>query len=63
MSDPKEQKKELARLKRKVSELAGQIHDIVEETLWQDYGQLPDLSQALIQAVETAKAYQSSHDL
>lgn len=32
--DEKELKKELARLKRLAVEIAGEIHDIVEDTLW-----------------------------
>ena len=35
-----EQKKELAKLKRLATEIAGQIHDIVEDTLWTEYKNL-----------------------
>lgn len=44
--------KEQARLKHKACELAAQIHDIVEERLWQDYRQLPNLCQRLIDNIE-----------
>jgi hypothetical protein len=32
-----EAKKELAKLKREATEIAGKIHDIVEDTLWSEY--------------------------
>ena len=60
---PQELKKELAKLKRQAQELAGAIHDIVEETLWQEYGQLPDLSAKLVQAVESAEQFRQQHQL
>lgn len=69
MSEPQELKKpqelikELAKLKRQAQELAGAIHDIVEETLWQEYGQLPDLSAKLVQAVESAEQFRQQHQL
>ena len=63
MSEPQELKKELAKLKRQAQELAGAIHDIVEETLWQEYGQLPGLSARLVQAVETAEQFRQRHQL
>lgn len=48
-----------ARLKRQASELAAQIHDIVEERLWQDYQRLPELCQQLITTIEAANAVPS----
>lgn len=57
--DEKEQKKVLARKKRLISEVAGQIHDIVEDTLWSDYSMLPELSeklQSMILEFEETKA-------
>lgn len=42
--EQKEIKKQLAGKKRKISEIAGQIHDIVEDTLWTQYDVLPELS-------------------
>ncbi len=48
-----------ARLKRQASELAAQIHDIVEERLWQDYQRLPELCQQLIATIEAANAVPS----
>ncbi len=63
MSESQDSKKELARLKRLAQELAGAIHDIVEETLWQEYEQLPALSQKLVAAVERAEAFRLQHQL
>ena len=63
MSESQDNKKELARLKRLAQELAGAIHDIVEETLWQEYEQLPALSQKLVAAVERAEAFRLQHQL
>lgn len=40
--------KEIPKLKRQCQEIAGKIHDIVEETLWTDYRQIPLLSEQLI---------------
>lgn len=59
----KEKKKELAKRKRKASEIASQIHDIVEDTLWSDYDRLPELSDRIVAAVEEAKAYQKAQGL
>lgn len=63
MSETGDAKKELAKLKRLAQELAGAIHDIVEETLWQEYAQLPALSQQLVAAVERAEAFRQQHQL
>jgi len=63
MSESQDSKKELARLKRLAQELAGAIHDIVEETLWQEYEQLPALSQKLVAAVERAEVFRQQHQL
>lgn len=52
-----EQKKELAKLKRKATEIAGQIHDIVEDTLWTEYSQLEPLSQQCIEACKKVDAF------
>ena len=63
MSETVDARKELAKLKRLAQELAGAIHDIVEETLWQEYEQLPALSQKLVAAVERAEAFRLQHQL
>ena len=55
-------KKELARQKRKISEIAGQIHDIVEDTLWSDYDVLPELAQKIQDSMQDMLDFKSKHD-
>lgn len=55
-------KKELAKHKRKISEIAGQIHDIVEDTLWSDYDVLPELSQNIQDSMKEMLDFKSKHD-
>lgn len=54
--------KELARLRRKACEFAAQIHDIVEERLWQDHGDLPALCQQLLGAIAAVQRYEQGGD-
>ncbi len=56
-------KQELAKLRRLATELAGAIHDVVEESLWQEYGRLPELSHQLVAAVEKAEAFRKEQGL
>lgn len=42
--------KQVRKLKRLATELAGEVHDLVEDRLWQDYEQLPDLVEKTRQA-------------
>jgi hypothetical protein len=49
--DEKEIKKQYAGCKRKVIEIAGEIHDIVEDTIWTQYDKLPILSQKIQEAM------------
>lgn len=56
-------KKELAKRKRMAVQIASEIHDIVEDTLWVDYDKMPDLSQKLIVAVKEANAFKSENGL
>lgn len=46
MSNPEIQKA-IAKKKRIISEVAGQIHDIVEDTLWTQYPELPVLAERI----------------
>jgi len=55
-------KKEYAGYKRKVTELAGEIHDIVEDTIWTDYNRLPELSEAVQKAMEPVLELKEKHD-
>lgn len=61
--DEKELKKELARLKRLAVEIAGEIHDIVEDTLWVKYTELPILSAKIVEAIKTAETFKEKHNL
>lgn len=61
--DIKEIKKGLAKRKRKAVEIASEIHDIVEDTLWSDYTKMPELSEKLKVAVDEANRYKAEHGL
>ena len=61
--DAKELKKELAKRKRMAVEIASEIHDIVEDTLWTDYVKMPELSEKLRAAVEEANAFKDANGL
>ena len=61
--DEKELKKELARLKRLAVEIAGEIHDIVEDTLWVKYNELPVLSAKIVEAIKEAEAFKEANHL
>lgn len=52
-----EDRKELARLRRMVADVAGRIHDIVEERVLSDYVALPALAAELSQACEAYHAF------
>ncbi len=60
--DEKEIKKTFAGYKRKVVEIAGEIHDIVEDTLWTDYDKLPLLSQKIQDAMQDVSKMRALHD-
>lgn len=61
--EKKELKKELAKRKRMAVEIASQIHDIVEDTLWDDYVKMPELSEQLVAAVEEANNFKAEAGL
>ncbi|HHD72873.1 MAG TPA: hypothetical protein ENL02_03050 [Epsilonproteobacteria bacterium] len=56
-------KKEFAKRKRKAVEIASEIHDIVEDTLWSDYTKMPELSERLVAAVEEANRFKAEKGL
>ena len=60
---PEDPKKELATLKRKTSEIASKIHDIVEDTLWTEYNDLRGLSEEIIVSCEKYYAFKKEHGL
>ncbi|WP_428023317.1 CCE_0567 family metalloprotein [Arcobacter sp.] len=59
--EQKEKKKELAKYKRKVVELAGVMHDIVEDTIWTDYVKLPKLSEDIGLAMQDVESFLEEH--
>jgi hypothetical protein len=61
--DIKELKKGLAKRKRMAVEIASEIHDIVEDTLWTDYVKMPELSEKLKVAVEEANNFKTENNL
>lgn len=50
----------IAKKKRIIMEVAGQIHDVVEDTLWQDYDNLPVLSEKLVGLIQDLKTFQKT---
>lgn len=58
-----ELKKELAKRKRVAIEIASQIHDIVEDSLWSDYDKMPELSEKLVAAVQEANRFKVANGL
>ncbi len=64
MSDEtKELKKEWAKRKRMAVEIASEIHDIVEDTLWTDAVKMPELSERLLAAVQDANDFKAENGL
>jgi len=61
--EQKAKKKELAKYKRQAVEIASEIHDIVEDTLWIDYVKMPELSEKLKVAVEKANNFKAEAGL
>jgi hypothetical protein len=60
-AEQKEKKKELAKYKRKVVELAGVMHDIVEDTIWTEYVKLPQISEDIGLAMKDVNAFLEEH--
>ncbi len=60
--EQKEIKKQFAGYKRKVTEIAGEIHDIVEDTIWVDYVKLPELSEKIQEAMKDVTEFKAQHD-
>jgi uncharacterized coiled-coil DUF342 family protein len=61
--ETKELKKELAKYKREATEIASQIHDIVEDTLWVDFVKMPELAEQLVVAVSKANTFKAENGL
>jgi len=60
--EQKKIKKEFAGYKRRVTEVAGEIHDIVEDTIWTDYVRLPELSAKIGVLMDELNTFKAQHD-
>ncbi|MDD2906172.1 MAG: CCE_0567 family metalloprotein [Sulfurimonas sp.] len=61
--EEKDAKRELAKLKRLAVEIASEIHDIVEDTLWTNYVKMPELAEKLKIAVQEANDFKEKNNL
>lgn len=59
----KDLKKELAKRKRMAIDIASEIHDIVEDSLWVDYEKMPALAKKLVAAVQEANQFKADNAL
>ena len=60
--EQKEIKKQYAGYKRKVTEVAGEIHDIVEDSIWVDYVKLPELSEKIAVLMKDVENFKAQYD-
>nr|WP_321240607.1 CCE_0567 family metalloprotein [uncultured Tolumonas sp.] len=63
MTEGQDPQKILAKKKRIIMEVAGQIHDVVEETLWSDYQRLPELSQSMLELMADLQQFKQQQGL
>lgn len=61
MSEGNELKKELAKKKRIASDIASEIHDVVEDRFFDDYRRLTELSEQAIKAVEDYRQFKEAN--
>jgi len=61
--EAKEIKKAWAKKKREAIEIAGVIHDIVEDAVWTQSKDLPELSAKLVVAVDAANKFKEENGL
>ena len=60
--EQKEIKKSFAKAKRKVTELAGVMHDIVEDTIWSEYDKLAGLSKQIEDGMVEVNELKAKYD-
>lgn len=58
-----EAKKEMAKLKRLASDIASEIHDIVEDRYWTEYERLIELGEEAKTRVEKYLTFKKEHGL
>jgi hypothetical protein len=63
MTEVQDPQKILAKKKRIIMEVAGQIHDVVEDTLWSDYQRLPELSQSIMELMADLQQFKQQQGL
>ncbi|MFW6307968.1 MAG: CCE_0567 family metalloprotein, partial [Campylobacterales bacterium] len=49
--------------KREATEIASEIHDIVEDTIWTDYPKLKELSEELIKRCDKYTEFKKENNL
>ncbi|MAR89765.1 MAG: CCE_0567 family metalloprotein [Pseudomonadota bacterium] len=55
-------KKEVSSKKRIATDWASKIHDVVEDSLWSSYQELPDLAQKAVSACEDWASAKARYD-
>ncbi len=55
-------KKEVSSKKRIATDWASKIHDVVEDTLWSDYRNLPELAEQAVAACEEWASAKAKYD-
>lgn len=63
MTEGQDPQKILAKKKRIIMEVAGQIHDVVEDTLLSDYQRLPELSQSIMELMADLQQFKQQQGL
>jgi hypothetical protein len=63
MTEVQDPQKILAKKKRIIMEVAGQIHDVVEDSLWSDYQRLPELSQSMLELMAGLQQFKQQQGL
>ncbi|WP_316672736.1 CCE_0567 family metalloprotein [uncultured Tolumonas sp.] len=63
MTEVQDPQKILAKKKRIIMEVAGQIHDVVEDSLWSDYQRLPELSQSMLELMADLQQFKQEQGL
>ncbi len=63
MTEVQDPQKIMAKKKRIIMEVAGQIHDVVEDSLWSDYQRLPELSQSMLELMADLQQFKQEQGL
>ena len=63
MTEVQDPQKILAKKTRIIMDVAGQIHDVVEDSLWSDYQRLPELSQSMLELMADLQQFKQQQGL